>query len=259
LPEIENIEDSLTSNIFGLLRYLSFEKGLLKILSITKDYKNRASLLDNNPNLKLYDKIEYLFWEFSSDYGEPDLIIIFNSSKKNLPPLVLVIEVKFYSGKSRSGKDDQLKDYFIALSHEKGRNTFLNEKIKNFKGEFMGLIYLTYYNQINDIEETINELSKEWVKECRNKIYELRWNDITKIFKNKDNVNLTSSELNIYEDIFLILKKKNFIDFEGWSIPPKVTTGSIFFESFYFKNIPNNVVNTVRNFEKYIFFRGGNI
>lgn len=256
IPTLENYEDILTSTVFGLLKYLPIHKGLLEVLQNTRDYTPfENSILKNNPNLKNYNKIRYFFWEYSSKYGIPDIIFIFESSNRKLVPKILVLEVKFYSSKSRSGQDDQLKDYFLAISNEKGRATFNNDKISKFRGEFIGLVYLTKYVQRFEVQESINELSKEWIGDFRDKIYELRWNDISKSFKDPSNLGLNKYELNIINDISSLLKKKNFIDFEGWTQPPQVDHGPIFFEQFEYKEIPNDVLNIINQFNEDIFYQ----
>lgn len=258
LPEIENREDVLTSCVFGLLRYLPLKRGLFRVLEKARDYSPiNNNIFKNNPRLGKYDKVNYYFWERSERYGEPDLILIFESSNNKLPPLMLLIEVKYLSGKSRSGSEDQLKDYFLAVSHEKGRETFSNEDISKFKGEFIGLIYLTYFTQKEEVEKSVKELSKEWIGDCRKYIYGLRWNDITKSFKDVSKSEMSDCELKICEDIFLLLKRKNFIDFEGWLSPPSVGERPIFFEEFSFKDIPQNVLLTLNKFDKTIFYKGG--
>ena len=75
LPELANIEDALTSDVFGLLDYLRFEEGLLPIMSIAKNLKGlsfKEVLSNNGIDLEEYDRLELFFWE-SSKFGEPDL------------------------------------------------------------------------------------------------------------------------------------------------------------------------------------------
>lgn len=249
LPEIENSEDILTSCIFGLTRYLPVNDGILKILKKTEDYNSRKSLVEKHPELKKYDQANYFFWENSNKYGEPDLIIIFESKKKKLVPLILVVEIKYYSSKSRVGEYDQLKDYFFAVSTEKGRNTFSRKEISGFKGKFLGLVYLTYYTQREEVESTIKEIEKQGVFDTKKQIYELRWNDITKALEDGDGLSVMSKKVN--EDILSLLRKKNFIDFKGWTSVPFVTFNNIFLnKEEFFKDIP------VVDKKKEIFYGG---
>ena len=260
LPEIENSEDILTSCVFGLVNYLPPKKGLFKILEKTKDYSGKSkNIFKTNPNLERYDEVSYHFWEYSSKYGEPDLILILKSSDSKLSPLIFVIEVKYFSSKSRIRNEDQLKDYFLAISNQKGRLTFNNSTISNFEGKFGGLIYLTYFTQKKEVEYSINELSKEWVGDCRSKIYELRWNEITNSIKKIPQSELTDQEAKICDDILFLLKKKTFVDFEGWTTPPPFHKGHVFFENVIsFSQIPHSVLLTLKTFNKNIFYTGGN-
>ncbi len=268
LPELENSEDALTSCVFGLIKYIPIDKGLFKILEKTKDYNSGRSILHNNPSLTQYDSVEYYFWEKSSKYGEPDIILLFSSKNQVLEPVILVIEIKYYSLESR---DNQLKDYYIALSDEYGRRTFSNNKLSNFKGNFLGLVYLTYYPQKEEVENTIRKLTEEYVSFNKKTIYQLKWGDLAKIFKNYP-LN-KSYDSTIAKDIFSILNKKNLIGFEGWSkVCPKLNVllekflkdktvfyrGKHFFECWFHVKSKDNDMLGKFNKNKSIFYRGGN-
>ena len=220
LPEVENREDVLTSNVLGLMKYLPPREGIFKILSELKDYSmNRNSLFDNlksqNININDYDTVDYLFWENSAKYGEPDLILIIKSPKQHLKELMLCIEVKYFSGKSRSGEYDQLMDYCLSLENKDARKTYKNPKIKKFNGIFLGLIYLTYFSQYNSVREALREIRKKGFNHYESNLYELRWNDITRVLSSSESKNKYENKL--IKDVVLLLKKKNLVDFEGYS------------------------------------------
>ena len=215
IPDLENSEDILTSCIFGLIKYLPPIKGLFPILEKAKDTDNQS--IFKKYDFAKYDTIDYFFWESSDIYGIPDLIIIFESKKeKLLPKLILVIEVKYLSKKSRRGKLDQLKDYYLSLLDETNRVTFYRKEISEFKGEFIGLIYLTYFSQDEEIQESKEELKKYGMESSEINIYELKWNEVSKCFKEPINQCLDEYQQKIYQDIYKLLKKKNFISFDGW-------------------------------------------
>jgi hypothetical protein len=211
LPEIENLEDALTSNVFGLISYLPFQECLLKILEKTKDYtKERNNIINNNKNLNNYTKCKIIFWPQSSEFGEPDIVIIVEDR------LLFVVEVKYLSSKSDASKEnDQLMRYFKAFSSPENRNTF--SSIQDFNGTFEGLIYLTNLEQKNEVEQSITYIEKELPVSSRNRIYELRWKDILNAVQD-----IKKEEYGkIIADLKDLLEKKNFLEFEGISNMPK--------------------------------------
>jgi len=256
IPELENSEDILTSCIFGLLRYLPLQEGLFEILKKTKNYDDNSSILDNNQEIIHYNEAEYFFWEASESYGKPDLILIFKSHDQIVAPAILVIEVKYYSEKSRSGEHDQLKDYFLALSDENSRKTFYNEKISEFKGKFLGLVYLTYYSQEKECEDSLYELSKCKLDDVKKNFYQLRWNDISKVIKKRKSAENDEYRRKIFEDLYELMLRKNFIDFEGWSNPIDVELNRIFFNAFSIQDIPENVLRTLKEYHGIVFYKG---
>ena len=111
LPEIQNAEDVLTSNVFGLLKYISQKDLLINMLACARTIKGKGFLESIGVDLDDYSQ-EYLFWEKLSKFGEPDLTIKFQTDRQ--PNLILGIEVKYYSPKHGEGDDDQLKKYWQA-------------------------------------------------------------------------------------------------------------------------------------------------
>ena len=94
----ERMEDLLTSNVFGLWRYISANFGLLQFLRTSQD-------VDGNPiYLPLDDcKATLDFWPWLKEYSdakgaEPDVLVslVYPSGEK----LLILIEAKYLSGKS---------------------------------------------------------------------------------------------------------------------------------------------------------------
>ena len=122
----ENIEDLLTSTVFGAVRREDANLGLLPILKIATE------LCGNNPikNVESLsaDYKSYLFWPFWEQQNsiascEPDLVIRINvSGSKNI---LLLIEVKYHSALSSwsDGSDivtNQLAKEWLHISQRAG-------------------------------------------------------------------------------------------------------------------------------------------
>ena len=128
---------------------------------------------------------------------------------------MLCIEVKLLSEKSRSGDRDQLMDYTLSLDDRVNRKTYQNSKIAFFEGVFLARFYLTYFSQHAEVHESLEEIRKKGKIGFESRIFELRWNDITKTLSNIKSDN--NYEHALIHDLVLLLKKKNFVDFTGFS------------------------------------------
>lgn len=107
--EQENMEDILTSNVFGLLKYLPPEEGLLPYLAQAETLDEQRPFADLAiPGTK----VKYEFWPWHSEAGcvgcEPDveLTITWPSGKKAL----VFVEAKYLSGKSSEEDDESTED-----------------------------------------------------------------------------------------------------------------------------------------------------
>lgn len=86
----DRLEDDLTGNIFGTLRYMSFNHGLKQILMQGIYPKNLSSVIKNVDEEEWNQFIE--FWPYDKE-GEIDALINFND-------IIIGIEVKYLSGLS---------------------------------------------------------------------------------------------------------------------------------------------------------------
>ena len=208
LLEIENSEDLLTSNVFGLLKYLPADV-FLNILSHAETLSGRkfdCSLLGGYIP-------KFIFWENIKCYGEPDLIIKF--SNKDGHELTLCIEIKYYSSKSGDGDNDQLRRYFEAL-------TISTKKRFNF----LGIVYLTKYPARKELKDSLYHIKKKKLDNAEEKLFQLRWFEITRSLQEYEG-KLNESEKLMLEDLISYLKHKNFVEFanfsfhkESFNLPP---------------------------------------
>ena len=103
--EQANMEDLLTSCVFGTLRYLPEDEGLLPFLRLAKTVEGET-LLAVIPDGA---KADYCFWPPLAEKGclpcEPDVLLTITEpgGKKHL----VLIEAKFRSGKSFEADDEK--------------------------------------------------------------------------------------------------------------------------------------------------------
>lgn len=200
----ENMEDKLTGNFFGRLRYLPYSKGLRLLLENFK--------YDNNVDGKgLFREIkeEYIgdsfsFWKYSK-IAELDLII-------ELEEFLLGIEVKYNSGLSGN---TQLKREFEYL--------FKGDK-NNYKNKF--LIFISRVEGLKEALEEVENIRKKHEEYKNIKFAYISWEDIFEIY---NNINLNvlneegkeiynSYEKLIIEDIIILLKYKEFERFRDFNL-----------------------------------------
>ena len=101
----ENMEDVLTSCVFGCIRYLNPNDGLGLLL---KEVRGSGRIGQPFADLRIVSDPMYEFWPSWRDDGlqncEPDVVIRFVDS--NSKSWVVLVEVKYHSGKSAYADDD---------------------------------------------------------------------------------------------------------------------------------------------------------
>ena len=208
-------EDLLTSDVFGCLRYIPFEKGFQKILTRAQLYTDQKKLL----GIKNSDEnVSVEFWPRLENNSEPD-VLIRNGNH------LLMIEVKYLSGKTghyepnqdsedstEAASSDQLARLFRGLMSDKGNCPRRS------------LIYLTAHRILpkNDIEagyEELNEASDDTRHEYKDNVYWLSWFEV---YKTVGRLLDESSEIQdkywriVLSDIKELLNRKGLRQFEGF-------------------------------------------
>ena len=201
------MEDILTSNVFGLLRYVRPQEGIMKYLSLAEDEDRKRpleslSFLSEVPQ----DSIEYEFWpwwEESDCIGcEPDVVISLKIPDKK--DLLVLIEAKYLSGKS-SEADESYDTPTDQLARE-----WDNLSVKaNKLDDCPVLIYLTahYAYPVQDINDAISEFRKKRPNGAKPVIYWLSWRHLTTVCE--------SSHHPILNDIKLLLDRLGLTFFDG--------------------------------------------
>jgi len=241
LSQMEHVsEDFLTSTVFSTFDLLSC-KWFSQFLN-TATNMDGESLKINVSNFKL------LFWKsFSDPYGvEPDVLILLDN-------IIIIVEAKFYSGKSGIGTSednsilyDQLAREYLLGSYLTTSKTVLDETFSSFK-DFM-LLYVTKDSSFPtmDIIDSIQTLKKYDI--CANvstkKIYWVNWQSIYNIFINIPQNLLKNYEKKLLKQLLPFLEKRNLINFNGFAFlnDYKKGFGVIKRESLFYS--PLNVNNS---------------
>jgi len=198
LPEIADREDILTSTVFGLLKYVVDKEVIVKVLQHAKTCTGQ----NFSYNLKGYEPL-FKFWPSLNEFGYPDIIIEFVHSNER--KAVVCLEVKYESQKSGEGEYDQLKRYFL------GMQKYYPDS------DFLGIVYLTDEQSEKDIKDSLDELEKAIKERPTEKIFGLRWSQVTKAIEEQDKQSLSEHDRRILEDVSRYLRYKNFVEFEKFT------------------------------------------
>lgn len=260
-------EDILTSTIFGMLKYLRPDSALIPFIESAFLYDEKRTTLWQKLSLegielRCYREVEYIFWAFNPNYGEPDLILLFKNHLHGNEDFLLVVEAKFKSGKSGAEENDQLVRYFEALNYD--NENFLEEAISGFSGKKGYIVYLTESEAFSDISASLKILQGKYpgIKE---NVFHLRWHQLYVTFEKMEQFYF-SYEKSIVEDMKLYLEKVGLRDFSGISLPDEALSPAFLFPFPVFyddgtikrdkKTYFDQLMELDLEFDKNIFFGG---
>jgi hypothetical protein len=207
--EQENMEDILTSSVFGLFGYLPPQDGLFPFLA-------RAQALDGSFPLKgLSDReytvdaaADYLFWPYWTEPGcaacEPDLVIKINGLANR--QLMILIEAKYLRGKSsEANPDSEVPEDQLACEWHNLVHVARREKRRPY------LVYLT--NDLatpkSEIEKSIRDFFSATLEQDRKPdILALSWRQVHEICRD--------SSLPILKDLFALARRLGLVYFDGF-------------------------------------------
>jgi len=109
----ERMEDLLTSNVFGCMRYLPPEKALLPFLHIARSFYGNAFTITDR-----IVKVHYSFWPWLKSPGcipcEPDVVLGLETEDHHVH--LVLVEAKYYSG--LSSEEDERPEPSDQLARE---------------------------------------------------------------------------------------------------------------------------------------------
>ncbi len=203
----EDSEDLLTSNVFGSLKYVPKEAGIVPILSLVKN-------IDGDPlKLDAVADIKYDFWpwiERVKGHGcEPDVLIIAKQSNNN--KVMILVESKYFSGKSNSeNSEEEAERYMI---HDQLAREWDNLIIEaETKDAIPVLLYVTadFSFPKREIEESVEDFKAQRPSAQTMNIYWTSWRFIQDL--------LSKSDYDILKDVAEVLRKQGLKLYSGITI-----------------------------------------
>jgi hypothetical protein len=205
----ERLEDKLTGDIFGVIRYLPSEQLLLPFLRkaywLNPDTRGRQSL-----ELEFSTEPEIIFWPHHYPGIEPDVEIKGTEFDQKIK---ILIEVKYKSGLSgddnptESVSANESNNQLIKQARALASDVEFNRKI---------LIFLTEDGSYpKEILDRVSRILKSESKLNDIQLYWLSWHDITSVITNILICPILSIfEKRIVDDIFQYCNRKQFRRYE---------------------------------------------
>jgi hypothetical protein len=218
--EQENMEDILTSNVFGVFKYLPPEMGLLPFLSKMKPEENNPFAGQSERGL---NEVDYQFWRWLKEVKgkgcEPDVLIRFASRSERKKYIVLV-EAKYRSGKSSLDQEEEEEEEEDGSESEQQEVPALNDQlarewdnllpVAEREGRTPLLVYVTAHLGFPSEEIRVTQESlKRWGRRAA-RIFWVSWRHLPALGGNNDNKML--------RDLAEALRRMNLVFFEGISV-----------------------------------------
>jgi len=213
--DLQDVEDLLTSAVFGLLQYVPpsifWPEVLARAVSCEgKPFVERCKEL--GVRITEFDKVDVHFWPVHQKFGEPDLLIVFSGGSQL--PLCFVIEAKLWASKSDGEQQDQLNRYLHALKDSE----WLGE-VTGFGGPvaLLGLIYLTPRAAWLELYDSIDHAPEYLVAESR--MFLLQWQDILQVAR-QVLPQADEPQRSMLGQIADFLEHRGLAYFRGFTCPP---------------------------------------
>jgi hypothetical protein len=201
--EEENLEDLLTSNVFGSIKYLPPEEGLLPILA------SSINIVGNAPAFALQpiSNVKYEFWQGIKEPKckgcEPDVLItlqLMNGQK-----IIVLVEAKYLSDKSSTANEEEAPEDQLACEWDNLLR--LSERQKAIPI----LLYVTA--DFGYPRKSIEDSRTEYVRKRKEdmSVFWISWRKLPKLFSGK--------KQDILDDLVEVLQRQGLTFFEGISKP----------------------------------------
>jgi len=212
----DRLEDLLTSDVFGRLRYLKPEQAIIPILENIKNSKTGQQI--EALSIDHQQEVSYQFWPWINNV-EPDLFLRVPLS--NGQQMAVIVECKHKSGKSpRAVKEENQADILeLAKSDQLVREYLIVENLRKQYGRAI-LLYITGHSAIPEEElkesaslvATLPDKTKKMFYETT---YWIGWADIWNVLREQSPLidPGTQSGL-IIEDVINLLSFQGYREFQ---------------------------------------------
>ena len=201
----DRLEDKLTGDFFGTIRYLPFELGLKHIFTTVEFSQKQVS--ENWIKFIEGEKgytTQIEFWHREEE-GEIDLLITNDK-------VIIGIEVKYLSGISSDDQDDRIQLDYTESLNQLARYSRMIEKLS--KGRDSYLLFLAPYEMMNTIRKNI--LNRSIISPSIELGF-MCWQDIHESLLNMNIHQFEAGQQLIFSDLQALLSKKEFTRYKGFN------------------------------------------
>jgi hypothetical protein len=195
----EDLEDLLTSNVFGSIKYVPSEDALLPLLATSIDIDGNAPFVALQP----VSSTEYHFWPWVQEQGcegcEPDVLARIRClTGKNI---IVFIEAKYLSDKSSEATEGDLPT--DQLAREWDNLTCLADR----ENAMPLLLYVTA--DMGFPRKSVEESRQEYMRKRKKdmSVFWISWRKLPKLF--------SYARHQILNDLVEVLRRQGLIFFEG--------------------------------------------
>lgn len=211
-PAAREHEDYLTSTVFSHLRYIPPGPFWERLLSRAKTnpIQGREEWMTDvlgEHSIADFDNLNVLFWPSCPKLGEPELALCFTGG--NQQPLVVLVEVKLWAGKSGMGDNDQLMRY-LRIADAIG-----DLKPQVPEGATVVVMYLTPRESINEVQESLEQYGDS--EPSRRRLFRLQWQDVIEAALEKRDQE-TGISRTILDDVIRFLQVRGLEKFKGFKV-----------------------------------------
>ena len=212
----EDMEDLLTSNVFGIWRYLSAQLGLAEFLSTAEGLDGSRLAI---PPEAVCTRLRFWPWihEANAKGAVPDVLI--EMTVEDQERWLVLVEAKYLSGKSSPADDGELPNDQLAREMK-------NLRVAARRGSFdrYALVYVTAHTAMprDDLEDAIHELQDKTGDGSTLDFYWTTWRRLPQILSKAQGF-CEGPYRTMLDDLQLIIERLGLVFFEnviyrGWTL-----------------------------------------
>lgn len=207
----ERMEDLLTSDVFGTMKYAGWQNGFMNWLRSAISCNGKFYATEFLPEDDLISNVYFAFWPTLSNNREPDLLIGIRTTEDQI--VLIMVEAKYFSG--ASNYDIEPENITPELSGNQ-----IADQINCFPDVFPDIsikatqclhIYVTAHDIL---PVNILESASQHIKKGNIPFFWLNWQALSNLLMIVKDEDIGKQEM--INDLIKLLKRKDLIPFDGF-------------------------------------------
>jgi len=213
----DRMEDLLTSDVFGTMKYAGWECGFMDWLRSALNAREPSTAQSLIPPNEAIERIHYRFWPRLDNNREPDLILGIELTDGDL--FLVMIEVKYFSGTSDSDNE---------ANKERPEDTGnqLAAQVNGFPKKFLvqgkdcpvqGCCHIFITTHFSRPDENYDKAKQHIANDIP--MFWVSWHTLPDFLRRHEHVDVGKQEM--IKDLLTLLERKGLIPFKGISPIPQ--------------------------------------